>query len=161
MLLAVGIIDRCTTLQLLLTVASIVEAGRRVALLIAFAIHEATPALWSSAIGPRIDAQRAIVAIEIAGICVALGITDAIALLLGTSAFLAHGTLLLEICIVFAPDGQAIVGANTAAIAIGHTGTHIAGIIDLTAFARPLAWAEAFVVTEEILTGGALQTRIR
>lgn len=155
MLLAIRVIDRRATLQLLLTVASIVETRCRIAFLIALAIHEDTPALWSSAIGPRIYPERAIVAIEIAGIGVALRITDAIALLLRAATLLAHGTLLLQICIVFA-TGQAIVGVATTAIAIGHTGTHIAGIIDLTTFSRPFAGAEAFVVAEQILTGGAL-----
>lgn len=159
MLLAVGIVNGRTTLQLLFTVASIVEACRRVALLIAFAVHEDAPALWRRAIGPRIDAQRAIVAIKVARVRVALLIAHPVALLLRAAACLAHLALLLQVRIVLATSNAAST-AGAICIAIGHTGAHIAWIIDLTTFARPFAWAEALIVPKEILTGGTLQARI-
>lgn len=152
MLLAVGIVDGRTTLQLLLTVASIVEACRRVALLIALAVHEDAPALWRCAIGPRIDAQRAIVAIEIAGVRVALLVAHPVALLLRAAACLAHLALLLQVRIVLATSNADATTTTTTAdaicIAIGHTGAHIAGIIDLATFARPFAGAEALIVPQ-------------
>lgn len=159
MLLAVGIVNGRTTLQLLLAVASVVEARGRVALLIAFAVHEDAPALWRRAIGPRIDAQRAIVAIEVAGIRVALLIAHSVALLLRAAACLAHLALLLQVRIVFATSNAAST-AHTIGIAIGHTGAHIAWIVDLATFARPLAGAEALIVAKQILTGSTLQAWI-
>jgi len=149
-LLAVGIEEAIAALQLPLAIMSIVVTGGIVALIVTLAILELVPALIRRAIGPGIDAQRAVVTIKVTRIGITIRIADAIALLLGASPLVAHGSLLFQI------DGIAIVARSRTTIP-----SWVAGIVDIAPFAFPFTRAQAFVIPQEILTGGSLGTGIR
>lgn len=120
-----------------------------VADLVAHVVHEHVPAVdGRGAVAPRIDTQRAVVAVEVAGISVALLITVMVAGFFLAAVLDALLALTLQIDIICADD-------------LGHVriwpaehASPVIRIVDLAILTCPLGWAVTGVVANQVLADG-------
>lgn len=132
--------------QLLFAISTVKQALRIIADLVAHAIHEHVPAVdRRGTVAPRIDAERTIVAVEIAGIPIALLVAVMIAGFLAAAIFDALLALTFQVKVIGIRD-FGYVNVRSAEYA-----ATIILVIDLAVLAGPLGRAVTRVIADQIL----------